>query len=80
MVRFWVVAMVLAVPSLMVCIAALIHIALARLDQTARAIWVLVVLLVPIIGGIVWWVVGAPTAMRTAQLPLEPGSGSVAQS
>lgn len=79
MVRFWVVAMVLAIPAAMVLIAALIHIALARLNQTARAIWVLVVLLFPIVGGIAWWVVGAPSASRAARLPLEPGSGSAAQ-
>ncbi|MGR2752823.1 PLD nuclease N-terminal domain-containing protein [Agromyces arachidis] len=47
------------IPALAVCIAALIHIGRAQLNDTARAVWALVVLLFPFVGGIVWWSVGA---------------------
>lgn len=45
------------------------QIARARMDETAKAVWILAVMLVPLFGAIAWWMIGNPVKVPADDLP-----------
>jgi Phospholipase_D-nuclease N-terminal len=59
---FWGVTLVaVGVALLTLWGVALLQIARATMEDTARAVWVLIVVLAPVIGAIAWFAIGRPT-------------------
>ena len=55
---------VLTIPALVLFICAIVSIVRARLAAGAAALWVLVCLFFPLVGSILWFVVGRRSAAR----------------
>lgn len=47
--------------TLALAIVAIIQIATSRLDSTRKAIWVIVVICLPLIGSLLWFLLGQPS-------------------
>ena len=44
---------------------ALIQISKASLNPTAKAVWVLIVIVAPFLGVVLWWTIGKPSAVQS---------------
>lgn len=60
------VVMVAAMAAIVVLwVVAFVQVARARMDQTAKAIWVLIIIIAPVIGAAAWFAIGSRS--RTLQ-------------
>lgn len=64
--------LILVLGLVAVWVIALTQISKAGLDPTAKAVWVLIVVVAPFLGSILWWLIGEPSAT-----PPFPSSGSL---
>jgi hypothetical protein len=55
--------LILALTLVTVWAIALIQISRAGLDPTAKAVWVLIVIVAPFLGVILWWLIGRPSVL-----------------
>lgn len=52
---------VIGLLTLVLAIVAIIQIATSRLDPTRKAIWIIVVICLPLIGSLLWFLLGQPS-------------------
>ncbi|HYP74092.1 MAG TPA: PLD nuclease N-terminal domain-containing protein, partial [Microbacterium sp.] len=65
----------LAVAALALFISALVSIGRSRASGTEKAVWILIVLVFPMLGALVWFLIGQNSAGRRGEFP----GGSSAQ-
>lgn len=55
--------LVLGLIQLIVVLVVASQLARTRMEDTAKALWMLNVMLVPIVGAIAWWIAGRPATV-----------------